>query len=493
MPRRRPPIALQGDSPCDDLTRLPSLRGTGVWREPRTARAAGVVLFVAVLALGIWLRVQVWPPGPTSDETSILQPLSDFGAWAIVDSPEAATNPPLFRLMFALLDEPVRMYRWGRIFTGACGLLAPIVVFFTVRRAARGDTVAGAIAGAVVALNPTLAVESVSFRVYGLLAFVAAARMACLCRLADEPQVDPSRPAWLLFLMLTILLPWLHYSSLPLLGLEAVALAVLLPGHRRLLIAHVTAGVLALPAVLLLLKWRAILPPPPPSGSLLANALPLWLAGYSGGGWLTVVIGFALILFGCRRAAVPGRAVFGHALAWVGSALATASYRAIRAGSLSVAVVPLGLTLGLLGTSLPQPWRYVCHACVGIAFLFWLPASFRSDLLPVGYPNPGTASAIAFAADLQREPRPVRWQVYPPWNMGVLQFQLIAAGEARRWTQCGQATPSTCSPDQTIQLFGVESLTAPPPGRLVVLDCYSKPIGCQERGGYACAKVYECP
>jgi hypothetical protein len=438
--------------------------------------------------------VQVWPPGPTSDETSILQPVSDFGPRAIVDSPEAATNPPLFRFMFSLLDDPVRMYQWGRIFSGTCGLLAPLIVFFTARRAARGDTVAAAIAGAVVVLNPTLAVESLSYRVYGLLAFVAAARLACLSVLADDPGFNPRRSAcWIVFVILTIALPWLHYSSIPLLGFEAVALAVLLPGHRRLLIAHVASGVLALPAVMLLLKWRAILPPPPPSGSLLADTLPLWFAGYAGAGRLTVLVGLALIVFGCRRSTGAGRAVFGHVLAWVGATLAIASYRAIRAGSLSVTVVPLGLTLGLAGTTLPQRWRYLCHAWVAIAFLLWLPASLRPDWLPIGYPNPGTQSAITFAADLQREPRPVRWQVYPPWNMGVLQFQLIAAGEARRWTQCGDATPSTCSPDQTIQLFGVESLQAPPPGRLVVLDCDSKPTGCLERGGYACAKVYECP
>ena len=269
---------------------------------------------------------------------------------------------------------------------------------------------------------------------------------------------------------------------------------MLLPGHRRLLIAHVAAAVLALPAVLLLLKWRAILPPPPPSGDSprqcaahLARRVfrprPVDHPGDAGAHPARL----------SREATRPVRAVFGHALAWVGAALAIASYRAIRAGSLSITVVPLGLTLGLLATSLPRPWRYLCHAWVALSFLFWLPSSLRSDLLPIGYPNPGTASAIAFAADLQREPRPVRLHVYPLWNMGVLQFQLIAAGEARGWSQCADATPSTCSPDQMIQLFGVESLTTPPPGRLVVLDCDSEPIGCQERGGYACAKVYECP
>jgi hypothetical protein len=441
----------------------------------------------------MWIRVQVWPAGPTSDETSILQPVSDFGLRAIVDSPEAATNPPLFRSMFSLLDEPVRMYRWGQILNGMCGLLAPIIVFFAARRAASRDTVAGAIAGAVVVLNPTLAVESLSFRVYGLLAFVAAARMACLCVLAENPKFEFRRPASILFLMLTVLLPWLHYSSIPLLCLEALALALLLPDHRRLLIAHVASAVLAFPTVLLLLKWRAILPPPPPSGNLLSNALPLWLAGYSDPGSLTILMSFAFILLGCLAPARPGRAVFGHALAWVGAALAVASYRAIRAGSLSVTVVPLGLTLGLLGTSLPRHWRYVCHAWVAMWFLFWLPSALRSDLLPVGYPNPGTAAAIAFAAELKQEPRPVRLHVYPSWNMGVLQFQLIAAGEARRWTQCGAVTPSTCSPDQTIQLFGVESLQVPPAGRLVVLDCSGEPMGCEPRGGHACAKVYECP
>lgn len=453
----------------------------------------GTMFFVAALAAGIWLRAEVWPPGPSSDETSILQPLSEFSVRGIVDSPEAATNPPLFRLTFSLLDEPVRMYRWGRTLGAICGLLAPIIVFAVARRAAPRDTVAAAIAGAVVALNPTLAVESLSFRVYGLLAFVAAVRMACLCVVAENPKFDSRRPAWIVFLILTIVLPWLHYSSIPLLCLEAGALAVLLPSHRRLLIAHVAAALLALPAVLLLLKWRATFPPPVPSGSLLSNALPIWFAGYAGTGELTAAIVLVLILLGCGRATRPGRAVFGHALAWGGAALAIASYRAVRAGSLSLTAVPLGLTLGLLGTSFPQRWRYVCHASVVLAFLLWLPPSFRPDLLPIGYPSSGTASAIAFAADLQREPRPARWQVYPPWNMGVLQFQLIAAGEARGWMQCGQRTPSTCSPDQMIQLFGVESLSSPPPGRLVVLDCDSEPVGCQRRGGYACAKVFECP
>jgi hypothetical protein len=453
----------------------------------------GTLLFLATLAAGIWLRVQVWPPGPSSDETSILQPLSEFGARGIVDSPEAATNPPLFRFLFSLLDEPVRMYRWGRISGGVCGILAPILVFFAARRAARQDSVAGAIAGAVVALNPTLAVESLSFRVYGLLALVAAARMLSLCMCVEDPELDSSRPAWILFMVLTIALPWLHYSSIPLLGLEAVAFAVLLPHHRRLLLAHAASAVLAIPTVLLLLKWRAILPPPPPSGTLIANAMPLWFAGYSGPGALALLAGFTLILLGLYRDAAPGRAVLGHALAWVGASMAVASYRAIRAGSLSITLIALGLTLGLLGASLPRPWRYACHTCVAIAFASWLSPSLRSDLLPIGYPSSGTAAAIAFAADLEKEPRPVRVHVFPTWNMGVLQYQLIAAGETRGWMQCGDVTPSTCSPSGTFQFFGVEKLENPPPGRLVVLDCDRAPVGCQERGGYPCAKVYDCP
>src|SRR5262249_20343547 len=158
----------------------------------------------------------------------------------------------------------------------------------------------------------------------------------------------------------------------------------------------------------------------------------------------------ALLVAGCARANPPGRVIFGHALAWVGAALAVAAYRALRAGSLSVTAVPLGLTLAMLGAFLPSLWKYLCHAAVAMVFLFWLPSSLRSDLLPIGYPNPGIASAISFAAELQRAPRPVRWQVYPSYNMGVLQYQLIAGGVPRGWIQCGNVTPSTCSPDQMI-------------------------------------------
>ncbi len=487
------PITFQGNLPgVEGATPLllPSAAG---WKEPRTARLVGILLFAVALAAGIWLRTRVWPPGPSSDETSILQPLSDFGFRTIVDSPEAATNPPLFRLVFSLLGDPVRMYKCGRAVNAICGLGAAIIAFFVARRAARRDSVAGAIAGAVVILNPTLAVESQSYRVYGLLAFVAAARIACLCLLVENSRLELRRDAWFFFVLLTILFPWLHYSSIPMLLLEAVAIAVLLPNHRRLLIAHVTSGVLALPAVLLLLKWRAIFLPPPPSGSLLGNTVPLWLGGYAGAGDLTLLVALALVLLGCLRAAPPGRAVFAHALAWIGAALTIASYRAIRQGSLSITVVPLGLTLGLLATSFPRSWRYLGHAVVGLVFLTWLSSSFRPDLLPVGYPNPTIGSVIDFAAEIAREPRPVRLQVYPSWGTGVLQFQFMAAGAAGRWAQCGQTTPSSCSPDQTIQLFGVENLNAPPPGRLVVLECDSEPLGCQRRGGYACAKVYECP
>jgi len=235
------------------------------------------------------------------------------------------------------------------------------------------------------------------------------------------------------------------------------------------------------------------LPPPLPSGSLISNVTPLWLAGYSDPGTVTLLAMLALILVGCATAPRQGRALLGHVLAWGGAALTVASYRAIRQGSLSMTVVPLGVALGLLGASLPRSWKYICHAAVGVCFLWSLPSAFRSDLLPIAYPNPDTAAAMAFAASLRSEPRPLRLNVYPVWNMGVLQFQLVAAGEARGWQQCGEVSPSTCSPGQTVQLYGVENLQAPPPGRLVVLDCYHRPVGCREQGGSTCAKVYECP
>src|SRR5205085_2316271 len=135
-------------------------------------------VFAVALILGALLRWRCWAP-VTSDEVAIIKPFSGMTYRFFTDQ-EGARNPPLFSLLFSFLEVPSRIATAGRLFSATCSLMAAVPAFFAGRLLSRGSSLAGALAAAMVALNPPLAMEGVTFRAYGSFALVETARLALL-------------------------------------------------------------------------------------------------------------------------------------------------------------------------------------------------------------------------------------------------------------------------------------------------------------------------
>ena len=217
------------------------------WRETRVERWIGFALLAAAVIAGAVLRWKLRDPAITSDEIALIHPIEwprsgnfmDDARWffrsvvSFFNNKEWARNPPLFPFLFALAGTPVGMVRSGRVFMALCGVAMPIPIFFAARRATGGQTIAGALASAILAMSPVLAYEGETLRLYGVWALIEASRLACFCAFVADEDRNVRRPwVWRGFVGLTCLLPWVHYASIPVLVVEALLCALLLRARR---------------------------------------------------------------------------------------------------------------------------------------------------------------------------------------------------------------------------------------------------------------------
>lgn len=208
--------------------------------------ALGVVL--ALFGAGIVLRVLELGHGYQSDEISLLG--SPSSPW---NDTENGINPPLHRLILQawLSDEPA--LRFGRGLSLVCGLGA-LWFSYQIGRNMGGDRVSGAISLALAAFTSVVFEHAALSRVYSVWFLVATWHVHAALRWLAAP--DERRSA-VEMAVSAVLLPQLHYLSIPILALEGVVLSLV--SRRWTLVAKcwAPAAVTTLPLVALILRAPA--------------------------------------------------------------------------------------------------------------------------------------------------------------------------------------------------------------------------------------------
>lgn len=192
-------------------------RGTAAGRIERAA--LGVVVL-----LGAAVRATLWGRFPTRNELQDID-LEGWGLVAALTGPETSVNPPLWRDLFTALGDGAGSDALGltvaRGVALACSLGAVAWGWRVVRRAG-GAAPAALAAAAWLALHPAVVEESVKHRAYGAW-LLAALVFAGLWgdHLARTPS-DRGSSGWGAAGAACVA-AWLHYLTVPILAVAAIA------------------------------------------------------------------------------------------------------------------------------------------------------------------------------------------------------------------------------------------------------------------------------
>jgi hypothetical protein len=229
-----------------DPTRPP--RSAPAIIRPGQEKIAAALLLVGAVAAVIFLWLPGRDRGPQGDEVTLVQP-GTIGQ--IFHDAEGAANPPLQRILVNQLAPEDATVQWGRYLSFACALVALALAFLVGQRASAGSVLGGALAVALVAVNPAVVEHATLFRSYALWLPVALWHVLAMMDLVEKDA--PPRRAYLGAALSAALLPWLHYASVPILALEAVALLAFARHRWRRLSVLAGAALLSLPLLALVL------------------------------------------------------------------------------------------------------------------------------------------------------------------------------------------------------------------------------------------------
>ena len=427
---------------------------------------ATLVVLTLLLLLGGWLRLPLLEHGYTSDEIGTLMRVD--GVREIFEDPETGTNPPLWRILFNAPFSDVEAPYWGRRFSLVMGWLAIAAAFFASRAAgskagAVGGLVAGTLGALFVAIHPTTVEMSAIFRIYSWWSVTLLVHLYAMSRWLDDPKWSGPWP-WLA-LACAILLPWLHYLSVPLLAVLGLGLARA-RGRAAILGVYVPAALCMAPLLPYIFgeTGRRVANDEPLSKTLpkilgmgldAPGAIVPTIANWAGRNGLhpdvgpplmlgTVALVLLLNLVLWRRLSWGQR---GSALATVGVAIAVTlagQFQVVREPTVVMVVacaVPMLAATPLLFRSVP------IRIGLGFALVWW----FGSDIPAVhGYYAENRSErdhAPSFIAGLDewettRHGRPIF--VHPAYHVGMLHYYAkgLMVGRVNkpircdRWDQC---------------------------------------------------------
>lgn len=314
-------------------------------RADRTVAAAALI---ALTLTGAWLRLPILAQGITPDEFVMIV---HANAWTIFWESESGVNPPLLRVLFNVLFEEPGAMTAGRGFSWLCGTLAIPLAFEAGRRATGGSLVAGLTAAVLVTFHPYSIRMSGRFRAYAPWMFTMGLHLVALhgWRTAMDAAQAAASVRWRRVALVTaILLPWLHYQSVPLLLLLGAAF-VFDARWRPALRLYAISGLIVSPMSLLVLTGgSARVPHRGPLSSLMAHLFALDFQS------MPAVTRFARTLV--PAALVPRDDTFLPAALVVGSAILVAILLWARRRLSDLERVLLYGTLGLLIGSMLLSW-----------------------------------------------------------------------------------------------------------------------------------------
>lgn len=208
---------------------------------------------LCVVALAAWVRISGFDRGWSSDE---LANVMLGGAWQIYADPEAGVNPPLLRMLFNAPFVDADTPRYGRWFSYGWSLVAVALAFVAGKDAARGSLVAATVAALMVALHPMAITYATIYRIYSWWMATTLWHIVAMGRWIDA---EPGRGrVWAVQAVGTaMLLPWIHYFSVPLLLVEGLVILLAFPGKRRWILALVPAALSISPMIAVVLNQPA--------------------------------------------------------------------------------------------------------------------------------------------------------------------------------------------------------------------------------------------
>lgn len=431
-----------------------------------SARRIGFDSLAAALVLALLVRLGWYELLPYYDE---IRPLKQGSFLQLLAEGETGVNPPLYRWWMTRPANAVTGLWLGRI-TATLGSVLGVALSSLLAWRLAGSWIATVGTALVLAVLPDAVRNGVEARVYGVAAPAVVALVLCAGAL-------PSLRARIGVAALCALIPWLHYSAVPWLGLVALSALVSSP-TRSALALFVPAGILVTPLA------RAVIAGsneqvPPREGVLdvVRHVLTLGLDAVPGKpAWTLPVlllplipVGAALVRGGItwRHDAPSMRLAWIAALAWPVSAGVVGAVQMVRTPVFGLAAhVLVPFTLATLARM--RPGRLLAALTTALCFALAWPAQSSTLAYLQGARAPEAAAGARVRLATATEPVV---GVYPPSWMEVVGFH--AAGVADDFDR----PPTACQPwtrclvlPEGARLVAVERLDGPLPRVLVSFD-----------------------
>ncbi len=364
---------------------------------PQRALTVGAVLLLCVMAVAV--RLPLLELGFDADEVGTV---TDASFWGIYDNPETGVNPPLWRWMWCLVFEPWEAATYGRRFSLVCSVLA-VALGWRLGRRTSGVWVGGLLAASLLAFHPWTIRYGAMFRVYAFWSAVMLVHLLAWdlrwCRTGRVRAV-----ATVGVVVSGMVLPWIHYVSVPVLLALGLTIVAVLPGRRWDVAALVPSAVGALPLVpyVLFEEGRRVEPVHESLGSMMLRLVSLDLhpPGFlwgpvsrvwerATGAWpdLGVVMAISLVtLLGVaiaagRRQPPIARLVLGGTLGVLVGAWALGHIQYVRPPTLVMLVTLAGSAVASAGRVVPR--AVVRAGVVGALAVWWgssLPQRYHTQL-----------------------------------------------------------------------------------------------------------------
>ncbi|MCB9680037.1 MAG: hypothetical protein H6733_01070 [Alphaproteobacteria bacterium] len=360
--------------------------------------AWGVV--AALVALGVVLRWPLMTLGFTSDEVANVS----NGTFAqIFDNPETGVNPPLWRWLWNVPVDAWTGAGLARYASLASSLLAIVLGFVVGRRAGRGLALAGLVAACMLAVHPFPVRYAALHRIYAFWSLLALVHVWAMGHALDA-EPGRRRLRWAAVAVLTaMVLPWVHYFSVPVLLSLGIAILVGMPGRRRWVLAYVPAalGVLPLVPYVLFEEGRRVAPDREPMSELLLKLTSMdlhppapvlavvskpWfqLTGHypAIGLWMEVSTAAVLVagLLLWRRAPSTLRLALAGAVGVLAGAMVLGRVQYVRPATVVMVVTFVGVAIGAVPSLLPgRRARQVAVLVVGAWFCGALPTALSRE------------------------------------------------------------------------------------------------------------------
>jgi hypothetical protein len=464
--------------------------------EPTWTRwDAAVVSFLVVTS--VVLRLPGLDGAITPDELANVMP---GRPWMVLTDVEAGVNPPLLRVLLNTPFDGGDVVWWGRRFSLVCSAGAVALLYAVSLRASRWRPAAAA-AAALFVVHPIAVRYGVLYRSYAMWTLVWAWHATAMGRALDDGQ----RRWTLQAVVSAMVLPWVHYLSVPVLLGAGAATALTMPGRRRWAAVYLPAAVGILPMVpyVLYAPQRRVPPDEPvlavmqklvgldlrPPLTLATPVSWVWEATTSAPffwqAWMALSVVVLLLAHLVVQTTRTQRLCVGATVGLLVGVQVAASIQRVRDPTTVVMLVVAAPALFAVVTATRhRRWTL-------LAWVLWL----TPGLVDRTAWHRSRARAVAMQpfvdAWAQWTPGPIR--VFPPWQVHAVHVHLTGREMSRAQDMPGCETQLPCFVQDDVVVEGVATLADGGGGLLVAFDQGEPPDGCTRLWEQEQTRVWRCP